>query len=63
MKGEPGAWGYNWATLALGDINTHGPGPQGWEFDARLTTFVCKTKNILPKSKEVKTGDKPDRIF
>jgi hypothetical protein len=19
---EPGAWGYNWATLSLGDINT-----------------------------------------
>jgi hypothetical protein len=21
-KREPGAWGYNWATLSLGDINT-----------------------------------------
>jgi hypothetical protein len=22
MKGEPGAWGYNWVTLSLGNINT-----------------------------------------
>jgi hypothetical protein len=26
---EPGAWGYNRATLFLGDIST-GPGPLGW---------------------------------
>jgi hypothetical protein len=23
MRREPCAWGYNWATLSLGDINTH----------------------------------------
>jgi hypothetical protein len=29
MKREPSAWGYNWATLFLGDINTRS-GPLGW---------------------------------
>jgi hypothetical protein len=29
MKREPSAWGYNWATLLLGDINTE-LGPPGW---------------------------------
>jgi hypothetical protein len=29
MKRERSAWGYNWATLSLSDINT-GPDPSGW---------------------------------
>jgi hypothetical protein len=55
MKREPGAWGYNWATLFLGDINT-GSGPPGWWLDAKLTTllFGKKKKKIVTKSKEVK---------
>jgi hypothetical protein len=65
MKEEPGAWGYNWTTLLLGDINT-----ETWSsrfgLDARLTTFLWE-KIIAVKSKEVKTGwfnsDKPLRIF
>jgi hypothetical protein len=27
---EPSVWGYNWATLFLGDINTRS-GPPSWE--------------------------------
>jgi hypothetical protein len=54
MEREPGAWGYNWATLPLGHINTvtwtHRLG-----LDARLTTLLRK-KNIVANSKEVKTG-------
>jgi hypothetical protein len=26
LKWVPGAWGYNWATLSLGDINTETKG-------------------------------------
>jgi hypothetical protein len=38
---EPGAWGYNWATLTLGDVNT-----ETWSsrlgLDARLITSSWK---------------------
>jgi hypothetical protein len=64
MKRELSAWGYNWATLLLGDINT-----QTWysRLDARLMTLHCK-KITVAKSKEVRTGwsnliDKSGRIF
>jgi hypothetical protein len=30
MKRKPSAWGCNWDTLFLGDIN-RGPGPPDWE--------------------------------
>jgi hypothetical protein len=49
-----GAWGYNWATLTLGDINTERLGPLGWGLDARLTALLCKKKTVA-KSKEVET--------
>jgi hypothetical protein len=49
------AWGYNWATLSLGDINTERPGPSGWGLDARLRALLYK-KNTVAKSKEVITG-------
>jgi hypothetical protein len=51
---ESSAWGYNWATLSLGD-RVQGHGPSGCELGARLTTLLCK-QIIATKSKEVKTG-------
>jgi hypothetical protein len=51
---EPGAWGYNWATLSLGD-KIKRPCPPGWGLDATLMTLPCK-KNIIMKSREMKTG-------
>jgi hypothetical protein len=54
MKREPVAGGYNWATLSLGDINTETWSPR-LGLDPRLTNFLCK-KNIIAKSKKVKTG-------
>jgi hypothetical protein len=53
MKREPGAWGYNWATLFLGDINTE-TSPPGLGLDARLMTLLCKKITVV-KSKEVKS--------
>jgi hypothetical protein len=51
-KMEPSAWGYNWATLSLGDMNA-----VTWSsrLDARLTTLLYKTI-IIEKYEEVKTG-------
>jgi hypothetical protein len=54
-KREPGAWGYNWATLSLGNINTEtwssrlGGWTQGWR-------HWSVKKIIVAKSKEMKTG-------
>jgi hypothetical protein len=53
MKREPGACGYNWATLSLPDINT-----ETWSFrlwvGCKADDLACK-KNTVAKSKEVKT--------
>jgi hypothetical protein len=49
---ETGAWGHNWATLFLWDINTE-TGPPGLGLDARLMTLLCKKITVV-KSKEVK---------
>lgn len=54
MKREPVVWGYNWATLALGDIQ--GSGPPGWELEARRADLLCKHIIIIAKSKEVEPG-------
>lgn len=43
IKREPGAWGYNWATLS--------PGPPGWGLNTKLTTLLC-AKITVAKSKE-----------
>jgi hypothetical protein len=40
----------------MGDINTETWSFRLWGLDTRLTTFLCKKKKILAKSKEVKTG-------
>lgn len=42
-KGNPSAWGCNWDTLSLVDINTV-TCPPGWELDARLMALQCKKK-------------------
>jgi hypothetical protein len=52
MKREPGASGYNWATLSLGDINTK---TERERLDTRLTTLFCK-KIVVAKSKIVEPG-------
>jgi hypothetical protein len=54
---EPSVWGYNWDTLSLGDINTETwPSRLG---DGRKTDHHCSVKkNIVAKSKNVKTGCK-----
>jgi hypothetical protein len=51
---EPGVWEYNWANLALRNINTDlllqvGGG-------RKLTTFLFCKYIVVAKSKEVKTG-------
>jgi hypothetical protein len=54
MKREPGAWGYNWATLSLGDINTETRSSRlgvGHKDDG----LALQIKNIIAKSKEMKT--------
>jgi hypothetical protein len=48
------AWGYNWATLSLGDINT-GTGSSRLGVCARLATLLCR-KITVTKSKERNTG-------
>jgi hypothetical protein len=52
-KREPGAWGYNWATVTGGhkyrDLVLQVGG-----LDTRLTSLLCK-KIIVAKSKEEKT--------
>jgi hypothetical protein len=53
MKREPDAWGYNCATLSLGDINTR-TGSSMLGMDARLMTLLCKNITVT-KSKEMKT--------
>jgi hypothetical protein len=55
MKREPGAWGYNWATLSLADINTEtwSSWLGGWT-QGRRPCFV--NKFFVVKSKEVNTG-------
>jgi hypothetical protein len=49
---EPGAWGYNWVTLSLGNINT-----ETWSsrlgVGSRLTTSFCK-KFLLRNPKDWK---------
>jgi hypothetical protein len=51
---EPSAWGFNWVTLSLGDINTEtwssrlGVERKGDDLDLKNITVT--------KSKEVKTG-------
>jgi hypothetical protein len=49
---ELSAWGYNWDTLLLGDINT-----ETWSsrlvLDAKLTTLLCK-KILLRNPKKWK---------
>jgi hypothetical protein len=56
---EPGAWGYNWATLSLGNINTgtwsSRLGGGGGRLNAILRTSLCKNI-IVVKFNEVKTG-------
>jgi hypothetical protein len=54
MKSEPGAWGYIWTTLSLGDINTEHGSPC-WMLDARLTTLLFE-KITVAKSNEVEIG-------
>jgi hypothetical protein len=49
---EAGAWGYNWATLSLEEINTETWSP-GWGLDARLLTLL-RRRTILAKSKKIK---------
>jgi hypothetical protein len=53
MKMEPSAWGYNWATLSLGYINT-----VTWSsrlgVGRRADEYVLK-KYIIAKSTKVKT--------
>jgi hypothetical protein len=49
MKREPGTWGYNWATLSLGDMNT-----ETWSSRLWVGCKFCK-QIISAKSVEVKT--------
>jgi hypothetical protein len=54
MKREPDAWGYNWATLSLGDINTETcPSRLG------VGCKACSKKNAVEKIK----GVKPDGLI
>jgi hypothetical protein len=56
-KRESVAWGYNWATLFLGDINTGTSSSRLWGVDASLTILFCEKKEIIVgKSEKVKTG-------
>jgi hypothetical protein len=59
---EPSAWGYNWATLSLADLNT-----EAWSSRlgvGRKADDLALQKIIVAKSKEVKTGwKKSGRIF
>jgi hypothetical protein len=52
MEREPGAWGYNCATLSLGDIKIQTSGPPGWGLDTGLMTMLCKKiwQNLLRKT-------------
>jgi hypothetical protein len=54
MKMKPGAWGYNWATLFLRDINT-----ETWSsrlgVERKADNLTLQKENIVTKSKEVKT--------
>jgi SRSO17 transposase len=53
MKREAGAWGYNWATLSLEDLNT-----ETWSSRlgvGRKADDPNLVKIIIVKSKEVKT--------
>lgn len=56
---EPSVWGYNWATMSLGNINIETwPSRLG---DGRKTDrdpLSKKKKNIVANSKDVKTGCK-----
>jgi hypothetical protein len=54
-KREPGAYGCNWATPSLGNVNTETWSPRlGGRTQGCRTTLLSK-KNVI-KSKEVKTG-------
>jgi hypothetical protein len=48
-KREHSTWGYNWANFLLGDINTY------LVLQVRVW-MLCKKKNTVAKSKEVKAG-------
>jgi hypothetical protein len=50
---EPGAWGYNWAALSVGDMQR--PGPPGWGLEEKLTTLLCKKKLRLRNLKKWKS--------
>jgi hypothetical protein len=54
MKRESGAWGYNWATLSLGDINTETCSSRLGVGHKKLMTLPCK-KIIVAKTKDVET--------
>jgi hypothetical protein len=54
MKRKPGTWGYEWATMSLGEINIEiWPSRLGVGYKA--DDLTVKKNNVL-KSKEVKTG-------
>jgi hypothetical protein len=55
LKRESDAWGYNWATLALGWTQIQRSRPPGRGLDSRLTTLLCN-KIIVAKSKKVKSA-------
>jgi hypothetical protein len=49
MRRKSGAWGYNWATLLLEEMNT-----KTWSPGKGLMNLLCKRITVA-KSKEVKT--------
>jgi hypothetical protein len=52
MNREVYVWGYNWATLSLGDINTHiGTWSSRLGLDKKLTPLLCK-KLLLQNPKK-----------
>jgi hypothetical protein len=55
MKRRPGAWGYNWATLSLWDINT-GTWSSRLGVGRRADDLALYKKRIVAKSREIKTG-------
>jgi hypothetical protein len=52
---EPSAWGYNWDTLLLGNINT-GTSSSRLGVGRKADTVLYVKKDIVAKFKEVKTG-------
>jgi hypothetical protein len=56
LKWVPIAWGYNWATLPLEDINTQRPGPPRWGLGVGLTKLPCK-KRLLRNLQEIQLSN------